>query len=134
MLTKISGIAAIKDALIHDCALAVNMKRYGPIRLDFGQHCYSLRSYKDWSCIWNMIARSAYTQLRYSPWLLAGSVSGMLLICLVPPMLTAGLASDMERPAWLALSAWLIMTLIYAPMLRYYRQSLSWAQALPAVS
>jgi hypothetical protein len=81
-----------------------------------------------------MIARSAYTQLRYSPWLLAGTVSGMLLIYLVPPMLTAGLASGMERPAWLALSAWLIMMLTYAPMLRYYRQPLFWAPALPLVA
>jgi hypothetical protein len=38
-LTKIGGIAAIKDALIDDCALAIKMKRHGPIRLDFGQHC-----------------------------------------------------------------------------------------------
>jgi hopene-associated glycosyltransferase HpnB len=133
-LTKIGGIAAIKDALIDDCALAKKMKRHGPIRLDFGQHCYSLRPYKHWSSIWDMIARSAYTQLRYSPWLLAGTVSGMLLMYLVPPMLTAGLVSGMERPAWLALSAWLIMMVIYAPMLRYYRQSLFWAPALPLVA
>jgi hopene-associated glycosyltransferase HpnB len=133
-LTKIGGIAAIKDALIDDCALAIKMKPHGPIRLDFGQHCYSLRPYKDWSSIWNMIARSAYTQLRYSPWLLAGTVSGMLLIYLVPPMLTAGLASGMERPAWLAVLGWLIMMLIYAPMLRYYQQSLFWAPALPLVA
>jgi hopene-associated glycosyltransferase HpnB len=133
-LTKIGGIAAIRDALIDDCALAMKMKRHGPIRLDFAEHCYSLRPYKEWSSIWNMIARSAYTQLRYSPWLLAATVAAMLLIYLVPPVLTAGLASGMERPAWLALSAWLLMMLIYAPMLRYYRQSLFWAPALPLIA
>lgn len=133
-LTRIGGIAAIKDALIDDCALGMQMKRQGPIRLDLAQDSYSLRPYNDWSSIWNMIARSAYTQLRYSPWLLAGTVLGMLLTYLVPPVLTLGLALGMGPSAWPALSAWLIMIMIYTPMLRYYRRSLLWAPALPLVA
>jgi hopene-associated glycosyltransferase HpnB len=133
-LMKIGGIAAIKDALIDDCALGAHMKRQGPIRHDLAQDSYSLRPYNDWSGIWNMVARSAYTQLRYSPWLLAGTVLGMLLIYLVPPTFTLSLAFSMGHAAWLALSAWLIMLMIYTPTLRYYRQSLLWAPALPLVA
>jgi hypothetical protein len=33
-----------------------------------------------------MVARSAYTQLNYSPWLLVGTVLGMLLVYLVSPL------------------------------------------------
>ena len=34
-----------------------------------------------------MVARSAYAQLRYSPLLLAGTVAGMALTYLAPPLL-----------------------------------------------
>jgi hopene-associated glycosyltransferase HpnB len=133
-LKNIGGIAAIKNALIDDCALAAQMKRQGPIRLDFAQDSYSVRPYNDWSSIWNMIARCAYTQLHYSPWLLAGTLLGMLLVYLVPPLFMFSLAFGMANAAWLALSAWLLMMMLYAPMLRYYRQSLLWAPALPLVA
>ncbi|WP_019141287.1 glycosyltransferase [Noviherbaspirillum massiliense] len=133
-LMEIGGFAAIKDALIDDCALARHMKRHGPIRLDLAQDSYSLRSYGSWSGVWNMIARSAYTQLRYSPWLLAGTALGMLLMYMVPPALTLGLTFTGSYPVWPALLAWLIMSVIYTPMLRYYRQSLLWAPALPLVA
>ena len=133
-LAKIGGIAAIKDALIDDCALGAKMKQQGSIRLDLAQDSYSLRPYNDWSSIWNMIARSAYTQLRYSPWLLAGTVVGMLLTYEVPPVLTLGFAFGLGAEVWPALSAWLIMTLVFTPMLRYYRQSLLWAPAMPLIA
>ena len=37
-----------------------------------------------------MVARSAYTQLRYSPVLLAGTVAGLAWLYLLPPMATLG--------------------------------------------
>jgi hopene-associated glycosyltransferase HpnB len=131
-LAAIGGIAAIRDQVIDDCALARRMKRQGPIRLDLAQDSCSLRRYEQWSGIWNMVARSAYTQLRYSPWRLAGTVSGMLLAYLVPPAFAIALAA---APAgWIALSAWLVMAAIYVPMLRYYGQSPLCAPALPLVA
>jgi hopene-associated glycosyltransferase HpnB len=131
-LARIGGIAAVKDALIDDCALAAHMKRHGPIRLDCAQDNHSLRAYDDWSGIWNLVARCAYTQLRHSPWLLAGTVLGMLLLYLVPP--TFSFVSGIGTASWLSLLAWLIMSAIYMPMLRYYRQPLCWAPALPLVA
>lgn len=133
-LRAAGGFAAIRDALIDDCALARQMKRQGPIRLDLARDSHSLRPYPDWASLWNMIARSAYTQLRHSPFLLMGTVLGMLATYLAPPLLALGLAFDMEAAAWPAALAWLIMMATYMPMLRYYRRSAWWAPALPLVA
>ena len=126
-LERIGGIAAIKDALIDDCALAAKMKQQGSIRLDLAHDSYSLRRYEDAASIWNMIARTAFTQLGYSPLLLAGTVLGMALTYLAPPVLTL----TCGWAAWPAILAWLLMMAMYCPMLRYYRQPLWWAVLLP---
>jgi hopene-associated glycosyltransferase HpnB len=129
-LAAAGGMAAIKNALIDDCALAARMKRHGPIRLDLAQSNRSLRACDGWGGIWNMIARSAYTQLGHSPLLLTATIASMLWLYLVPPLLAlAGGAA-----AWLALPAWVLMTTIYVPMLRYHGRSPPWALALPLVA
>jgi hopene-associated glycosyltransferase HpnB len=130
-LERIGGIAAIKNALIDDCALAAAMKRNGPIYLSLTNEAESLRIYGDLSEVWNMIARSAYTQLNYSPLLLTGTVLGLCLTFLVPPLLSIfghGMA------AIFGLIAWIIMALCYSPMLRFYNRPLWWAPLLPAVA
>jgi hopene-associated glycosyltransferase HpnB len=127
-LSRVGGIAVIKSALIDDCALAAKMKPLGPIRLDLAEDSYSLRRYEDWTSIWNMIARSAFTQLRYSPWLLAGTILGMVLTYIAPPVLALLCNTWLT---WPALLAWLLMALVYCPMLRYHRQSLWWSPLLP---
>src|SRR5690606_14988619 len=70
-LAAAGGIAAIRRALIDDCALAALLKRHGPIRLALTDRSRSIRPYGGWHEIGAMIARSAYAQLRYSPLLLA---------------------------------------------------------------
>jgi hypothetical protein len=75
-----------------------------------------------------MVARTAYTQLNYSPLQLVGCVVGLALTFLAPPLLLffAG--------GWSAViggAAWLLMSLIYLPMVRFYRQSPVWAVLLP---
>jgi hopene-associated glycosyltransferase HpnB len=127
-LAGIGGIAAIKDALIDDCALAARLKNRGPVRLDLSQSSHSLRPYDDWPSVWNMIARSAYTQLRRSPLLLAATVLAMLLLFVLPPLLVFGTGS------LLALAALAIMMVLYLPMLRYYHRSPLWALGLPLVA
>jgi len=127
-LDRIGGVAAIKSALIDDCALARAVKDSGgAIRLDLTRLTTSIRPYPRLADIWNMIARSAYTQLRYSPTLLAGTVAFMALVYVVPPLLLAvgGTA------AWLGAAAWLAMSLAYLPMVLFYGLSPLWAVALP---
>ena len=78
-----------------------------------------------------MIARSAYTQLNYSPLLLAGTVLGLGLTFLAPPLLFIfghGMA------AIFGLIAWIIMASCYSPMLRFYNRPLWWAPLLPGVA
>ncbi|WP_316156367.1 glycosyltransferase [Cupriavidus sp. BIC8F] len=127
-LARIGGFAAIRGELIDDCSLAARIKPGGAIRLDLADDSVSLRPYNDWRSLWDMIARSAYTQLRYSPLLLAGAVAGMVLTYLVPPVLALGWRL---WPAWLA---WGAMTLAYLPMLREYRQPAWLAPLLPVTA
>jgi hopene-associated glycosyltransferase HpnB len=135
-LVEAGGIESIRHELIDDCSLAERIKhRRGkgkarPIRLDLAESSESLRPYDSWRDIWNMIARTAFTQLRYSPLLLAGTVTGMFLIYLVPPLF----ALAMGTLAWPAWAAWILMCIAYAPMLRYYRRSILWAPTLPLIA
>ncbi|SAL84015.1 glycosyl transferase family protein [Caballeronia choica] len=135
-LEEAGGMESIRGELIDDCSLAARLKhRDGrdearPIRLDLAERSESLRPYDDWRDIWNMIARTAFTQLRYSPWLLLGTVVGMVLIYVAPPVLALWLGGR----AWPACAAWAMMCIAYAPMLRYYRRSLLWAPVLPLVA
>ena len=133
-LEEAGGIESIRGELIDDCSLAARIKHRGsgrhPIRLDVAARSVSLRPYDSPREIWNMIARTAFTQLRYSPWLLAGTLVGMTLIYLAPPVIALVLGA----PGWPAWLAWAAMCCAYAPMLRYYGRSPYWAPALPLVA
>lgn len=133
-LEEAGGIESIRGELIDDCSLAARIKHRGEgrhaIRLDVAARSVSLRPYESWREIWNMIARTAFTQLRYSPWLLAGTMAGMAIIYLVPPVVALALGAA-AWPAWLA---WAAMCCAYAPMLLYYRRSMLWAPVLPLIA
>lgn len=130
-LARAGGVAAIAHAIIDDCAMASAMKRQGPIRLALTLRSVSIRSYGGWRDIGAMIARSAYAQLGYSRVLLAGTIAGMALMFLAPPLL----ALFAEGPArLLGLGAWLVMAFAFQPMLRFYRRSPLWGVALPAIA
>jgi hopene-associated glycosyltransferase HpnB len=130
-LARAGGIARISSALIDDCALANLMKRQGPIWLGLSRNVRSLRSYPRLGDLRLMIARSAYAQLRYSPLLLAVTISGMALTFLAPPVLAifGGYPANA-----VAAGAWALMTLAYLPILSFYRLSLLWALALPLIA
>jgi hopene-associated glycosyltransferase HpnB len=130
-LRAAGGIAVIRDALIDDCALAVAMKKQGPIWLGLTDRSRSIRPYPGWGDIRRMVARSAYAQLRYSPLLLAGTMLGMALTYLVPPA-TALFATGWAQA--LGIAAWLLMAVSFQPTLRYYRASPLWGVALPAIT
>ena len=80
-----------------------------------------------------MVSRSAYAQLRHNPLLLAGTVAGLALVYLVPPvaLLRGRWRPGTRRRRWRGRAAWLVMTATYLPMLRYYRQPLWLAPLLP---
>jgi hopene-associated glycosyltransferase HpnB len=129
-LLRAGGLGAIAHAIIDDCALGREMKSEGPIRLTLTRRSVSIRPYGGWREIGRMIARSAYAQLGYSPLLLAGTLAGMALLYLAPPLF-ALFGGGTTR--LLGLAAWLAMALIFQPMLRFYHRSPLWGVALPAI-
>ena len=74
-LARAGGIEALRCEVIDDCALGRTVKRGGPIWLGLARATRSIRPYQGIGDVWNMVARSAYTQLQHSPWLLAGTVA-----------------------------------------------------------
>jgi hopene-associated glycosyltransferase HpnB len=136
-LLAAGGFAVIKGALIDDCALAAHIKPVARARgrgiwLGLADDSHSLRPYRDLKSIWDMVARSAYTQLRTSPLLVAGSLLGMTLTYLVPPL--ALLAWPWHGSALAAAAgglAWASMATAFLPTLRLYRQPPWLAGLLP---
>lgn len=131
-LARIGGIAAIRDRVIDDCALAAAVKQGGPVWLGLADDSRSLRAYDGLGGIWDMVARTAFVQLRGSAWLLAGTVAGMALLYLVPPLAAAAGALGGDPPAAVAGAAgWAVMAACYRPTLALYRRPAWEAPLLP---
>jgi len=129
-LQRIGGLAAIRHEVIDDCALAQALKASnGKIWMGLTRASVSLRAYSNFREIRDMITRTAYTQLRYSPLLLAGTLLAMSLTYLAPPAL---LFASNPTPRILAASTCLLMALLYLPAIRFYRLSPAWAATLPS--
>jgi len=128
-LARIGGFAAIRGEVIDDCALARAVK-FGGGRVWMGltRESVSLRPYGTFREIRDVIARTAFTQLRYSVPMLAGTLLGMLLTYVAPVLLLC--ARDSTALA-LGFAACLLMTLSFLPTLRFYRLSGVWALVLP---
>jgi hopene-associated glycosyltransferase HpnB len=130
-LESTGGIAGIRNALIDDCSLAAKLKAVDPIWLGLTDRVQSTRPYRGFADVRHMISRSAYAQLRYSPLLLAGTLAGMTLTFLMPPLLAIFAAG---WPQYLGIAVWLAMAASFVPMLRFYRLSPLWGIALPAIA
>ncbi len=144
-LAAAGGLERIRGALIDDVALGQLMKgpaAAGRCWLGLSTHITSLRPYPRLSDLWDMVARSAYTQLGYSPAAVAGTVAGLLWLYLLPPAAAlgglAGLAAGGGGSfGWLAaagLAGWSIMTITYLPMVAMYGLSPPRALCLPLIA
>jgi len=143
-LDKAGGLAPIRGALIDDVALGRLIKsQRGRTWLGLSRHVVSVRPYPGLASLWQMVARSAYTQLRYSPAVLAGTLTGLLFLYALPPAgaitgLVAVLAGGSGAAAAVTLGAglagWALMSLSYLPMLRLYRLSPLRAPGLPLIA
>ncbi|MGW0121798.1 glycosyltransferase [Streptomyces sp. NPDC003327] len=124
---------AIRQAVIDDVSLARAVRRAGGrIWLGLADGVTSVRPYPGLGELWRMVSRSAYAQLRHSPLLLVGTVAGLVVVYLVPPVaLVAGLAAGDPVAAWAGGAAWAVMAGTYVPMLRYYGQPAPAAVLLP---
>ncbi|MEI1376065.1 glycosyltransferase [Nostoc sp. UHCC 0926] len=160
-LERIGGIQVIRQALIDDCVLAKAVKKsggvgsrgageqgdkgdnhapcpipsQGRIWLGLSSLTRSLRPYDSLATIWDMVARTAYTQLNYSPLLLLGTLVGMPLIYLAPPVcVILGAVWSNWAIALTGLFGWLLMTFAYYPTIRFYKCSPWFAFSLPAIA
>ena len=152
-LDKAGGLAPIRGALIDDVALGRLIKgQRGRTWLGLSRQVVSVRPYPGLASLWQMVARSAYTQLRYSPAVLAGTLTGLLFLYALPPAgaiagLVALLAGSGGAGAGGAgatgaaaltfgagLAGWALMSLSYLPMLRLYRLSPLRAPGLPLIA
>lgn len=145
VLAAAGGLAGIAGARIDDVALARLLKR-GPTRarcwLGWTTQVRSQRPYPELAGLWDMVARSAYTQLRYSPALLAGTVAGLAWLYLLPPAAALGGAAALAAGAgpagawllWPGLAGWALMTVSFLPVLRLYGLSPLRAPALPLIA
>jgi len=135
VLATAGGLGAIRGARIDDVALARLLKPHGRIWLGVAPETVSVRPYPRLADLWQMVARSAYIQLRHSPALLAATVVGLLLVYVVPPAsAAAGLVTGSPLQAELGFASWTIMSLSYLPLLRFHRVRSWWAPGLPAVA
>lgn len=131
-IERVQGVSRIRHHLIDDCALAKEIKSSGgKIWLGHSEQAESVRVYTNWREIWDMIARTAYVQLGYSPLMLLGCVAGMSILYEAPPLL--GLFAP-GLPRWLGMLSWLVMALVFQPTLRRYGRSPIWGFALPVIS
>jgi hopene-associated glycosyltransferase HpnB len=128
-LQRIGGIAAIRQEIIDDCALARAVKSTGGnVWLGVTGDTRSLRPYKSFGEIEHMIARTAFNQLRHSIWLLLGAIAGMTLLYLLPLGL---LASRSPLLAAIGGVSYLLMIAMYFPIVRFYGLNPLWVLTLP---
>ncbi len=126
-LAEVGGVAAIRGALIDDCALAAKIKHGPPRRTIWlglaDNEVVSLRDNRSFGSIWNMVARTAFTQLRHSAWLLAGAVLGMLFLYVGPlAALIVGAVTGDWAAMGTGLAALALMGWAYYPTIALYRQ------------
>jgi hopene-associated glycosyltransferase HpnB len=128
-LQRIGGLDAIRNEVIDDCALARAVKRTGgKIWMGLTRKSVSLRAYNTFAELRDMIARTAFTQLRYSLLLLLGTLVGLAITYFGPIGLLFG-HNNATRAVELA--TWLTMSLLFLPTIRFYRLNPLWAPLLP---
>lgn len=131
-LGKLGGFGALRDAIIDDCTLAQKVKSAGyKTWLGLTHSAISLRPYPTLASIWNMVARSAFTQLRYSAWLLLLTTAALLFFYWVP---LGGLFSRNDLAASISALGLGAMVFSFVPTLRYYGRSPLWALLLPLIA
>jgi hopene-associated glycosyltransferase HpnB len=129
-LAEIGGFGAIRGALIDDCTLAARIKAKGHrLWLGLSHGVVSRRRYTRLADFWQMVSRTAFTQLKYSALVLLAVAAIMLAIFAGPiaaPFLDA--SPSVLLVSALALAA---MAAAYVPVVRFYGLPWAWALTLP---
>lgn len=123
VLHDIGGFGSLQNALIDDCTLAKKVKELGRRTwLGLTKEARTVRPYNGIRDIWDMVARTAYNQLHYSPFLLLLCTTLMLLTFIVPLI-----AILMPVHRVFGLLTLLVLYITFLPTIFYYRVPLwSW--------
>ena len=131
-LRDIGEFASLKYAIIDDCTLARRIKeKDGKTWLGLSALVSSTRPSTTLGSIWNMVARTAYTQLNYSVALLV-LCSILMLICFVVPLVQIFIADNYI--GLVALTTFICMTITYHPVVKFYKLHSFWWLTLPFAS
>ena len=130
-LDRIGGIGSIRGEIIDDCALARRVKSVGKVWLGPARHTTSIREYRTWRPIWDMVVRSAFAQLDYSAVMLALTLMMLILTYLAPPLLVL---SSQPAASLCGGVAWLGMSIAFLPTLRSYDAPRLIAVLLPLIA
>lgn len=131
-LERAGGLERIRGEIIDDCALAGVIKRAGPVWLGLTATERSVRPYSGLNEIWDMVVRSAYTELNCSPTLLTATLAAMFLCYLAGPLTFLLWPLHGSAPAALmGGAAWFISALSFMPALALYGRSRLLAPFLP---
>jgi hopene-associated glycosyltransferase HpnB len=131
ILDSIDGFNTIRDTLIDDCALARKIKDQGEQTwIGLTHSAISIRAYNTLDTIWNMVARTAYTQLHNSL-ILLGLCTLIMILAFILPL--AGLCFAGSTPKIIALLTLLLMNVSYLPTLKYYSLPAYWSLYLPVI-
>ncbi len=131
-LMRAGGLAAIRSHIIDDCALARAVKAAGGrIGLELAAETRSLRQYRSFAEIGAMISRTAFAQLRHSYLMAAATLIALFLTYLLPAVL---LVCGNPLLAGLGVSALLVMSFCYLPMVRFYGLAPAWSVSLPVIA
>jgi hopene-associated glycosyltransferase HpnB len=128
-LERAGGLESIRGAIIDDCSLARLLKQHGgKLWLGLTDQSQSLRRYDTFLDVEHMVSRTAFNQLKHSSLLLLGTIAGMAITYLAPPLL---LLTHSRLAILMGTAAWAAMTITYSTMVRYYRLNPAWALTLP---
>lgn len=134
-LKQVGGMEVIRGEVIDDCALGLAIKRRGKIWVGLTDSEHSIRPYVGLTDIWEMVTRTAYTQLRYSPLVLVSTVIGLALVYLLPPLVTLTWPIHENSSAGkLAALAWCLMMYTFQPTLRIYALAPTFGFVLPVAA
>ena len=131
-LVAAGGVVPLRGEIIDDCAFGRALKKQGPIWLGLTRTERSIRPYVGLQEVWDMVARSAFTQLNYSWAQLCGTLMGLSLVYLLPVVaVVVGVLGGNTGVALGGIATWLLLAATFVPTLALYGRSPWLSLALP---
>lgn len=128
-LRAIGGFQTLKHELIDDCSLARKVKQHqGKTWIGLTHTAISHREYTHFSMIWDMVTRTAFTQLYYSINLLL-LCTVLMTIAFILPFIA--IFEEQQTNQLIGAVTFLLIWGTYIPIVRYYSISPLWTLTLP---